>query len=1110
MKTATCLLAFTVFMAALAPAGAGQLNDTGQIACYDTTAASTGTVGSDPTPEPAGFERQDCSSGASAADALGVQLKVGASSVPGRDYTKIANNGSELPAAAVQGPNPTDWACTRDNVTGLVWEVRTTSGLRSVEHTYAWGSETPDTPSCDGSVAPCNASAYAAAVSTQSLCGRTDWRLPTPVELSGLIAYQTALAAPDPNFIDQTYFPDQDSTRALNGFWTAATAANSFVFTGGTTAWSIDFGNAAFGEINKTDSLQLRLVSGESLPESGRFTTSDARVAGQFTTVDALTGLEWKTCPQGQSGADCLTGTASTLNWAGALAAASGESFAGRSDWRLPNIVELGSIRDFATSNALALDGAAFPNTDALAQFWSSTSDPLGPDFGLLYSYQYTQAQSGSPKSIGRQVRLVRGGNFLDAYSAGADAAPANFAIGPKSVTVSTLVESDLITITGLGPDVPASLRVSGASESAFSINGGDWRSTAAAVRNADTVRVRHRAAAVAGVTATTTLNIGGITADFLSTATSAPPSAPTGVVATRGNASATLTFNAPGSDGGSAITGYTAISTPAGGNSSCDAPPALSCTVTGLVNGQTYTFTVTATNAAGSGSPSPPSNPVTPATVPGAPTGISATAQNGQATVSFAAPSSNGGSAILDYTATSSPDGRTGTCSASPCSVTGLSNGTAYTFTVRARNAVGQGAASSPSNEVRPGAAPTISFEGTPRTQFPLNHNGSFFILLRNPDITLVVDDADSAPGSLTVEVASSNPGLLPAVPNDEFAGVHLFAGSPATPQKRPVTIRPAFNQAGSATLTFTVRDPDGLSSSVQLGLDILDGNRLPFADYAADSVRLPADAQPGLFEVPGFLVSASPGAGEELAQFVLSHEFLVFPARASGELTAEVAPSFVPGSGNLRFTLPSADATLVMATWPTDSGVGDLSLCTGANKTKHFQSVFLAGRSLSSSCGLARIIHVVPQGVNHAQVEIVRSARRLAASKAASETVGVDYTIRVKNTGTLPIEGVVISAPESTQLGRAPWTCTTTRGACVPASGQGAIRTTVDLDLDEEAVIVIAASLTESTSYVAITPTVSFADGVPGIVFGNGVQRIDAVSNDFIFLGNFEGADR
>ena len=78
------------------------------------------------------------------------------------------------------------------------------------------------------------------------------------------------------------------------------------------------------------------------------------------------------------------------------------------------------------------------------------------------------------------------------------------------------------------------------------------------------------------------------------------------------------------------------------------------------------------------------------------------------------------------------------------------------------------------------------------------------------------------------------------------------------------------------------------------------------------------------------------------------------------------------------------------------------------------------------------------------------------------------------------------------------------------MPASGQGAIRTTVDLDLDEEAVIVIAASLTESTSYVAITPTVSFADGVPGIVFGNGVQRIDAVSNDFIFLGNFEGADR
>ncbi len=86
--------------------------------------------------------------------------------------------------------------------------------------------------------------------------------------------------------------------------------------------------------------------------------------------------------------------------------------------------------------------------------------------------------------------------------------------------------------------------------------------------------------------------------------------------------------------------------------------------------------------------------NPV----VPGAPTGVSATAGNAQATVSFTAPTSNGGAAISAYTATSSPGSITGTCASSPCVVTGLSNGTAYTFTVTATHSAGTGDASTAS----------------------------------------------------------------------------------------------------------------------------------------------------------------------------------------------------------------------------------------------------------------------------------------------------------------------------------------------------------------------------------------------------------------------------
>ena len=106
--------------------------------------------------------------------------------------------------------------------------------------------------------------------------------------------------------------------------------------------------------------------------------------------------------------------------------------------------------------------------------------------------------------------------------------------------------------------------------------------------------------------------------------------------------------------------------------------------------------------------------------TVPGAPTGVSAAAGPGQATVSFTAPASNGGSAINGYTVTATDSttpangGQTGTGTTSPITVTGLTNGDNYTFTVTATNGVGTGAASGASNAVTPEATgcnpPTIT----------------------------------------------------------------------------------------------------------------------------------------------------------------------------------------------------------------------------------------------------------------------------------------------------------------------------------------------------------------------------------------------------------------
>ncbi|WP_386065829.1 fibronectin type III domain-containing protein [Tahibacter sp. UC22_41] len=219
-------------------------------------------------------------------------------------------------------------------------------------------------------------------------------------------------------------------------------------------------------------------------------------------------------------------------------------------------------------------------------------------------------------------------------------------------------------------------------------------------------------------------------------------PNAPTGVVATRGNAQVSVAFVAPANNGGSAITGYTATC-----GSQSQTGTASPLVVSGLTNGTPVTCTVKAANDVGEGAVSASSNSVTPATVPDAPTGVVATRGNAQVSVAFVAPTNNGGSAVTSYTASCGSQSQNGT--ASPIVVTGLANGTPVTCTVKATNAVGTGAASAASSPVTPAAVP-----GAPQLASAVGTaDGSGAVLT----FTAPADNGGSA---ITGYVASCTPG--------------------------------------------------------------------------------------------------------------------------------------------------------------------------------------------------------------------------------------------------------------------------------------------------------------------------------------------------------------
>ncbi len=237
-KNSIITLGFSKTISAIPQAYA--LNDTGLTTCSDGV--------SNNLPCPAnGYPNQDAQSGSDTTQ------NDNGNGHAGFDFTKISSASKALTA------NSTSWSCIKDNVTGLMWEVKTDdNGLHDKNWRYSW-YEPYDTKnggyagyqngSTCGTPGACNTDAYVKAVNTAGWCGYKDWRIPSKAELLSIVDYSQLNI-----MIDTSYFPDIVS----DWFWSSSPYANDV-----NSAWVVNFNtNGNDYSTYKNHDYAVRLVRG--------------------------------------------------------------------------------------------------------------------------------------------------------------------------------------------------------------------------------------------------------------------------------------------------------------------------------------------------------------------------------------------------------------------------------------------------------------------------------------------------------------------------------------------------------------------------------------------------------------------------------------------------------------------------------------------------------------------------------------------------------------------------------------------------------------------------------------------------------------------------------
>jgi|GEM_PF-1580057 len=390
----------------------------------------------------------------------------------------------------------------------------------------------------------------------------------------------------------------------------------------------------------------------------------------------------------------------------------------------------------------------------------------------------------------------------------------------------------------------------------------------------------------------------------------------------------------------------------------------------------------------------------------PDAPTLVSAIAGSGQATVSFTAPTNDGGSAITGYTVTSSPSGFTATGTASPIAVTGLTNGTVYTFTVTATNIVGTGPASSASNTVTPKASQTISFGTAPSITFGGSAGTVSASATSGLSVTLT---------SLTTDVCTISGATVTPV----AAGMCTIAATQAGDTN--------YNSAAQMTQSFTVSKANqaiGTISFTPTAL-IVGGTTTVSATATSGLAVTFTSTSPGICSVSGNTVTAIASGVCSIAANQAGDANYSAAPQVSQSIAVVLPGNYIPKfayvanwvSNNVSvYSIDPATGTLTGVGTPVMAGTNPISVTVDpfgkfayvANYTSNDISIY----TINQTTGILTAVTTVAAGTGPQSVTVDPSGKFAYVANPVSSNVSV-YTIN-QSTGALTA-GITVAAGTS-----------------------------------------------------------------------------------------------